>query len=411
MSLATDCGFVFYTESSVTSMRPTSSLGNIKLLALFNFFNDFRLFGPILIVYFADVAGSFVLGGAVFSTAMISSALFEIPTGVMSDRLPRTRIAFLGAVATVFAVVAYAVAPGFELLIVGALLEGLGRSLFSGNNDALLWDSLAEHKREQEFHHHLARVNIGFQVALATSAVIGGVVAGWSMRWSVALSILPQLACVAVALLLREPAVRHDIEPVHPLRHIAVAAKNIARHKRLRRLTIARAIGYGAGESGWQFQPSFVALLWPTWAIGIGRGINHATSIAGFWWAGRIIDRFGPTKTLLGSSTIAGVIGLIAFGKPTVLSPALTTLEGAGYGATTTSQNLLVQRWFTDAERATMGSIGQFIASLFFGFMAIAAGWLADAHGPRVALLVCQVVALVALPVYWWLYKTTKDNC
>ncbi len=380
-------------------------MGNVRLLTLFNFFNDFRLFGPILIIYFADVSGSYALGGAVFAITMISSASFEIPTGVLSDRMPRSRVAVFGGVTTTAAVIAYAVAPNFEVLVLGAVLEGLGRSLFSGNNDALLWDSLAEHGRESEFHHFSGRVNVGFQVALATSAIAGGFIAGWSMRWAVALSVIPQLASVAVALALREPKIHHHIEPGHPVKHFVVAARNLFRHKELRRLTVASAVVHGASESGWQFQPAFVAGLWPTWAVGIGRGVNHATSIAGFWWAGRAIDRFGATKTLLGSSAAAGAIGLIAFGKPTIASPALTTVEGATYGLAMTSKSSLLQRSFSDSERATMGSIGGFLGSLLFGVFSIAAGLIADAYDPRVALLACHLVSMTAIPVYWWLHK------
>jgi hypothetical protein len=386
-------------------MRPAAAPRNVKLLALFNFFNDFRLFGPILIIYFADISGSFANGGLVLATTMISSALFEIPTGVLSDRMQRRRVALLGALVTALAFTAYAVAPGFEVLMVGAVLEGLGRSLFSGNNDALLWDSLAEHGRESEFHHHSGRVNAGFQIALALSAFCGGFAAGWSMRWAVALSIAPQLVCALVALRFDEPRVHHDVEPGHPIRQVTTAAKNIWHHKTLRRLTFAHAFQYGAGEAGWQLQPSFVSALWPTWAVGIGRGVNHLSSITGFWSAGRVINRFGPSRTLLGSTVVSGIVGLVAFGKPTVVSPALLTAEGSMYGLFSTSRTLMVQRIFTDTERATMGSIGQLLGSLFFGIFAITGGVLADAHGPAVALLVLNLAGMVAIPVYWLVHR------
>lgn len=389
-------------------MLPASSLRNIRLLSYFNFFTDFRLFGPILIIYFAEVSGSYFVGGAVFATTMISSAIFEIPTGVLSDRLPRTRVAALGGLVTAFAIIAYAAAPGAEILLLGAVLEGLGRSLFSGNNEALLWDSLAEHDREDEFHHHSGRVNAAFQIALASSALIGGFVADWSMRWAVALSIVPQFMSVVAALLMKEPAVHHNVEPVHPMRQVARAARNIVRHKELRRLTLAGAVSHGAGESGWQFQPAFVALLWPTWAVGVGRAMNHAISIAGFWWAGRIIERLGSRTTLLGGSLLATIVGFVAYGKPTAVSPLLTTVEGGLYGATSTAKSTLLQQSFTDTERATMGSIGQLLGSLLFGLFALLAGAVADAHGPQAALLICQAIGCLALPGYWLLQRSHR---
>jgi MFS family permease len=390
-------------------MKPSSSLGNIKLLGLFNFLGDFRLFGPILIIYFADVSGSFVLGGTVLALKMISQAIFEIPTGVLSDRIPRKQVAVLGAASTVAAVVAYAVAPGFEILVVGGVLEGLGRALYSGNNEALLWDSLAEHGRQSEFHRHSGRVNAYFGIALAISSILGGIIAIWSMRMAVGLTVIPQIGCVFVALMLREPAVHHDVEPVHPLRQVVVAFNYIIRRKDLRRLTVAKAVDHG-GECGYQFQPAFIAGLWPTWAMGLIRSANHALSAVGFWRAGRVIDRFGPTKTLLGGSLFAGAIGLVMYGKPTVASPALIPLAGAAYGPTETAKSLLLQQRFTDVERATMGSLGQFLGSLFYGTFAIATGWIADAHSPQAALLACHVATLTTLPVYWWLHSASRER-
>src|SRR5829696_9107677 len=119
-------GWPCATPESTVFMRPADVMGNVTLLGLFNFFGDFRLFGPILIIYFADVSGSYALGGTLLALKMISQAIFEIPTGVLSDRLPRTRVTVLGAAATAAAVAAYAVAPGFAILLLGVVLEGLG---------------------------------------------------------------------------------------------------------------------------------------------------------------------------------------------------------------------------------------------------------------------------------------------
>lgn len=386
-------------------MRATTTLQNIRLLSWFNFFYDFRLFGPFLIIYFEQVSGSYTLGGSLFAIIMISSAIWEIPAGIVSDSIPRVRVATYGAAATVLSVIAFAIATNFWVLAIGAVLEGLGRALFSGNNDALLRDSLAEHGRENEFHRFFSRTQAAYQIALTISAVIGGLLAGWSMRWAVAISIIPQVLSLLVTLCMREPRLHHAIEPVHPLRHLQNAARLVMKDKKLRLLSFASAIGFGAGESGWQLQPSFVATLWPSWAVGVGRAMNHATSIFGFLFAGKAIDRFGATKVLFSGSAIAGAIGLIAYGKPTIASPALTTLEGATYGSTSTAKADLFQRWFTDAERATMGSLSQFVGSMFFGIFAVVGGYLADEFNPQIALLVCHCASLVSLPIYWWIHR------
>ena len=41
------------------------------------------------ILYFAHVTGSYVLGMSIFSVAYVSSAIFEVPTGIVSDLVGR----------------------------------------------------------------------------------------------------------------------------------------------------------------------------------------------------------------------------------------------------------------------------------------------------------------------------------
>ncbi len=53
---------------------------NIRTLTWFNFFTEFKLYAPIAINYFSQVAGSFSWGMAVFSIVAITSAAFELPT-------------------------------------------------------------------------------------------------------------------------------------------------------------------------------------------------------------------------------------------------------------------------------------------------------------------------------------------
>lgn len=109
---------------------------NIKLLTWFNFFTDFRLYYPIAILYFAQVTGSFALGMSVFGFTQLSQAFLEVPTGVFSDYIGRRKTVILGSIFATLAVVSYSFGITWALFL-GAFFEGLQRSFYSGNNDAL----------------------------------------------------------------------------------------------------------------------------------------------------------------------------------------------------------------------------------------------------------------------------------
>jgi len=123
---------------------------NIKLITILNFCTDLAFYAPIAIIYFSQVAGSYTLGMGVFSIVMISSAIFEIPTGIFSDLIGRKNTVILGSIAYFGAAVALALAQSFPVLAIAAVLEGLGRSFFSGNNDALLYDTLKQYHQEKQ---------------------------------------------------------------------------------------------------------------------------------------------------------------------------------------------------------------------------------------------------------------------
>lgn len=155
---------------------------NIKVLTWFNFFTDFKLYTPVAIIYFAKVTGSYALGMSVFSIAMISSAIFEIPPGIFSDKIGRKKTVILGAVSAVLYSIFYAVGISFWFLVIGAIFEGLSRSFYSGNNNALLYDTLAESKNENNYDEFLGKTSAMFQLALSLPAILGGFIASWSFN-------------------------------------------------------------------------------------------------------------------------------------------------------------------------------------------------------------------------------------
>ena len=180
---------------------------NINLLRWHNFFLDFRLYGPIAIIYFAQVTGSYALGLAVFSIASIASTIFEIPTGVLSDRVGGKKTIILGSLASVLAISSYAAANSFIILALGAVFEGLASSFFSGNNDALVYDTLNQQKRISKFSDTLGKLSSMFQAGLGISALIGGFIAGYSLQLVMAVSIVPQLICLFISFWFVEPKI------------------------------------------------------------------------------------------------------------------------------------------------------------------------------------------------------------
>jgi MFS family permease len=373
---------------------------NIILLGWFNFWADFRPYAPVAILYYAQVSGSYALGMSIFSAAMLAQSLFEVPTGIFSDRVGRKKTVVYGAVAGVFALTFYAIGGTYLALLTGAIFEGLGRAFYSGNNDALLYDTLAEMEDRQSFQHHLGRTSSMYQFALAIAAVLGSLIASISFEIVYWLSVIPMLLALVVSLRLVEPRT-HTQTSSNVYAHLSTAFQHFQHNARLRTLSIAGVLNFAIGESAWLFRSAFVASLWPVWAIGISQLIGNVTAAISFYFAGRLIKRFGEFRLLVGGMSFSEIVKLFALLVPTVASPALMALNSAFFGVNTVARQSLIQQEFTDDQRATMGSLNSFAGSLVFALFSFLLGALADRIGVIPALIVAPLLGIVPIVMYW----------
>jgi MFS family permease len=378
---------------------------NIRLLGWFNFCNDFRIYGPVMVVYFAHVTGSYADGVIVLAIAKISSSLFEVPTGVFSDYVGRRMTMLTGQAANIACIAAYAAAPSFALLAVGAVLEGFSFALFSGNQDAFLYDTLKDENREREFPEYQGRLSAMFQWALALSAAVCAVVLIWfpfrTLFW---LSLVPQAFGLFIGVFTVEPK-RHGREiETNLFAHLGVALAGFRDNWKLRDVSIASILGFALGEAKHMFYPAFVATLWSSWGLGIAGMLTHALAAVGFRLSGRVVRRFRELPVLLWANAMSLAIGITATAIPTVASPAISSASSLLFGPSVVAQGNLMQRAFTDRQRATMGSLVSLGGNLLYAVAVFGLGWFADRVGPRYALLTAEILTISVTLLYWRLF-------
>lgn len=357
---------------------------------------DFRLYAPIAIIYYAQVSGSYMLAMMVFSVAGLASTFFELPTGLLSDRIGRKLTLTAGAVAGTVAVALYAASPGIKLLLTGAVFEGLSGAFYSGNNSALLYDTLKSEGLEKDFHDYTGKVSSFFQIALALSALAGGAIAQYSFRMVLIISVFFQAAIIPLSLLLTEPpgSGKNDDTPWDTIKNALVLFKN---NRELRRVSLANLISYAGGESAYQFQSAFIGTLWPIWAIGLARTISNGGAALSFWFSGRIIRRFGEIKMLIASKVYSRTVYLTALLFPSLLSPVLMTSSSLFFGVSCVAEESFNHSHFSNKERATMGSIISFIGQLIYGIYSPLLGLAADIMGPGKAMILSQLIMIIPI--------------
>ncbi len=389
-------------------MSQLVSAHNIRLLKWFNFFLDFRPYAAIAIIYFYQVTGSYALGLSIYSFIAISTSIFEVPTGVLSDKLGRKKTIIIGAFTMLLGVIFYTFWQSYLGLAMGAILEGISMSFFSGNNEALLYDSLKSEKKEGQYSHFLGKTSAMFQLGLAISVFFGGFLAEWSLQYVFIASIFPQVTTFILAFFFIEPTTHYEVIETNIFSHLKEAIQAFIRNWKLRDISLSSIISHAVGETVHKFVPSFFELLWPVWALGIPRTLTYFFGFLSFHFSGDVIKKWGPVKTMLNSSIFNRCVAIIAYGIPTLISPILVAIPSLTFGLFKVSESTLMQQEFNDHQRATMGSLNSLFGNIFFAMFAVVFGYFADDWGPAKALLVGEVLLLVLLPIYWKLLKASS---
>jgi len=381
---------------------------NIRLLKIFNFLIGFSLFAPLAIIYFSKVSGSYALGASIFGITMLSSAIFEVPTGIWSDMVGRRGTIILGSWARVVAFVLYAIGLSYWWLVAGAILEGISRSFYSGNNDAFLHDTLADASQVSEYHVYLGKVSASEHIGIAISAILGGIIASYSFTYVMWLSVIPQFLLALMSHLFIDPKT-HSNTDTNIYVHLKDAIRLFLTNKKIRALSIADAISFSTGEVSFKFRATFFSSIWPLWAIGLLNTTLQFGASASYYFSDKLIKKMGYEKLLVIRSIVGKVSNFIAFGIPSIFSPLITIFPSFLYGAGQVAKNTLMQREFTQQQRATMSSLNSLISNIAFFLVSILLGWYSDQYGPRVALLWLTVIALPIIWIYWDIFNK-KDS-
>lgn len=381
---------------------------NVRLLKIFNFLIGFSLFAPLAIIYFSRVSGSYTLGASIFGITMLASAIFEVPTGIWSDRVGRRGTIILGSWARVIAFVLYAIGLSYWWLVAGAIFEGLSRSFYSGNNDAFLHDTLADDGLEGEYEEHLGKTSSSEHIAYGISGLLGGVIASISFSYVMWLSVVAQIYMLYVSYQFTESKLRMKLD-TNLFVHLKDAIKLFVHNKKLRLLAITDVISFSTGEVSFQFRSAFLQTVWPLWAIGLVSTFTSIGASLSFYFSGKILRAVGSEKMLLIRSIYGKISSLIAYGIPSIYSPLIVITPSIIYGAGQVAKNELMQKEFTDHQRATMSSLNSLISSIGFAIMSLAIGSFADFTSPATALFTMTLISVPIIPLYYQIFKG-KNN-
>ena len=387
---------------------------NIVLYPRFKFFQNLLFWQAIWFLFFQSElsAAEAILLYAVYD---IATTVLEVPSGYMSDRWGRRRTLIASALAGFLSVLLFAMGSGFWVFALAQFAMGAHIAFASGTDSAFLYESLVEEGRAGDVEREELRAWRYAFTGLGVSAVLGGGMALWGLRWPFAANAIAFGVLLLIAWHFAEP--RRDTSKATSERARLASLKTALVDPVLLWLFALSVLFYGFNHIPFVFgQPFILETLGGAEFLGEAVVLSGAVtalmmllSVGASWLAPGLKARFGLTRLLLLAFAIqiflAGGLALLG----SLAAVALLLLRKVPDSLAQPFVAARIQPLLKDEMRATYVSIRSLVARLLFAFSL----YLASVNASEVGLMslgeirailaayaVVGVIALVALVVF-----------
>lgn len=267
---------------------------NARKIYLYKFLGEFYLIVPVLIPYYRANGLSPASVFTIQAAYTLAVLLLEIPSGYLADVVGRRRTLILAAVIFPAGLVLYALGRSFAAFVTAEVVLAVGNSFRSGCDSALLYDSLVELGRTEDYKKFEGRSFLSSRIGSASASVLGGALAAVWLRLPFWVNAATALAMLPLALSLTEPG-RPRLEGKNPMADILRISRWSYAHPRLRFFILTGALVMSTGLLG----------LWASFLLYADLGIPIA-------WFGVLFAAFQLSSAFASSRTHAAerVLGL-----------------------------------------------------------------------------------------------------
>jgi len=370
---------------------------NIRKYKYIRLFGYFLFMMPIITVFWQenglDLRQIFILQ-AIYAAVILVT---QIPTGHFADVYGRKLSIVMGGAAILLATVGYSISYGFIGFMIAEVLWGAGMSFISGADTALVYDTLAELKRKDDYKKIEGQAQFFSNITGGVAAILGGFIATMGLRAAVYATIIPYTAVFFIALSLKEPK-RHA--KIHEKGHIFHIYK-IMRFALHRNKTIKWIILYSSiilsmlMIAFWFYQPYMQMIKVPLAYFGIIYAFGNLISAISSRYA-YLFERKIGIKWALISLPLICVAAFFLMGKAIfAFSFMFIFIFPFVGGVRLPIVNDAINRIVWPEKRATVLSISGMVERLFFVILSPFIGWFADVYTMPQALMLSGVIVLV----------------
>jgi MFS family permease len=354
------------------------------------------LFMPIVVLFYEDngleMRHVFILQ-AIYSVSIV---VLEIPSGYLADVIGRKKTIIIGAILGTFGFATYSFAHGFVGFLIAEIILGIGQSLISGADSALLYDTLLKSEKKDDYIKYEGRmVSVGnFSEAIA--GILGGLLATLSLRYPYYAQTLVSAIAIPASLLLIEPQNHRKVIKMSIYNILQVVKHALHDNKELKwNIIFSSVIGASTLTMAWFVQPYLKMVLLPLSLFGIMWTLLNLTVGVSSMYAHKIERYFKFRKTIIGIAILIP-LGFIIVSRINLLwGISILFLFYIVRGIATPVLKDYINRLCASDVRATILSVRNFVIRVVFAIIGPFVGWYNDKFSLQSALLISGLIFLI----------------
>lgn len=209
-------------------------ISNIKNEYLYRFFSSFDITSAIWVLYLGYKGMNLVQIGLLEGIFHVTGLLSEIPTGALADLFGRRRILIIGRMMSLISAIIMLFSNSFLGFAMGFILSAWGYNLNSGSEEALIYDTLKELKKEDEYLKINGKINLIIEISQGLAVFIGGILSQIDFSISYITAIIIGIISLTFSFNFKEVDIRDDFEErITIINHFKKSMKILKDNKKL----------------------------------------------------------------------------------------------------------------------------------------------------------------------------------
>lgn len=374
---------------------------NIRLAYVLSFMSELYFPISVWIFYYLRFL-DFKQIGILTAVKLISSNLFEVPTGVFADTVGRKKSIVISFFLYSLVMFGFANISVFWMFIALDILKALSNAFFSGSLEALVYDSLKENHQESRYDKVIANMESVAWVGLFLSAIIGGYLYYYWFRSPYLIQGVLYFIAGFVALGLVEPKIDSQKYKLHEaLKFNFVGFKELFANAKISQLSIifitlgaayfiasemlgiSQAREYGMDSRG----------------VGFLFGAGYIISAIASQFYPKLRKKFGAKKLLLVTAGILLISFLLAKWVGVIIGSLLIIGRISSSTTFRNTQSSLINGLISSKSRATTLSTLVLLSKLPLALMAYFVGDYIDKNSPNSLAWILGLAMLLILVV------------